>query len=462
MLRRYAEQILNLYNFVDGMMIVNADARVEYFATYRPDVNRLKEKNLIGKYLLDIYPSLTEETSSILRVLRSGKPIFNEYQVLSTYDGQNLRAVNTTLPIREGNTIVGVVDVSRYIDSEIERQDIVLKIKDADDYKPLYTIDDIVTSSMQMEMIKKRIAMIAGTDSSVLVCGETGTGKELVAQSIHTSSSRKNKRFISQNCASIPENLMESILFGTVKGSYTGAENRPGLFEMAAGGTLFLDEINSMEISMQAKLLKAIEEKQITRVGGLSPIPIDVKIVSAVNKPPMECIRDGKLREDLFYRLSVVQLLLPPLRERKSDLFFLVNHFIGQYNQKMHRKILGIDEEVENLFRSYHWPGNVRELKNIIEGAFNVTDSAFIQLRDLPEYLLSTSWAETSFKQDGAMLPNLDDPDFSMEKTLADFEISIIEKALTQTRTMSDAARKLKISKQALNYKMNKYDLYRK
>lgn len=352
--------------------------------------------------------------------------------------------------------------MSRYIDSEIERQDIVLKIKDADDYKPLYTIDDIVTSSMQMEMIKKRIAMIAGTDSSVLVCGETGTGKELVAQSIHTSSSRKNKRFISQNCASIPENLMESILFGTVKGSYTGAENRPGLFEMAAGGTLFLDEINSMEISMQAKLLKAIEEKQITRVGGLSPIPIDVKIVSAVNKPPMECIRDGKLREDLFYRLSVVQLLLPPLRERKSDLFFLVNHFIGQYNQKMHRKILGIDEEVENLFRSYHWPGNVRELKNIIEGAFNVTDSAFIQLRDLPEYLLSTSWAETSFKQDGAMLPNLDDPDFSMEKTLADFEISIIEKALTQTRTMSDAARKLKISKQALNYKMNKYDLYRK
>lgn len=462
MLRQYAEQILNLYNFVDGMMIVNADARVEYFATYRPDVNRLKEKNLIGKYLLDIYPSLTEETSSILRVLRSGKPIFNEYQVLSTYDGQNLRAVNTTLPIREGNTIVGVVDVSRYIDSEIERQDIVLKIKDADDYKPLYTIDDIVTSSMQMEMIKKRIAMIAGTDSSVLVCGETGTGKELVAQSIHTSSSRKNKRFISQNCASIPENLMESILFGTVKGSYTGAENRPGLFEMAAGGTLFLDEINSMEISMQAKLLKAIEEKQVTRVGGLSPIPIDVKIVSAVNQPPMECIRDGKLREDLFYRLSVVQLSLPPLRERQSDLFFLVNHFISKYNQKMGRKILGIDEEVENLFRSYHWPGNVRELKNIIEGAFNVTDSAFIQLRDLPEYLLSASWAETSFKQDGAMLPNLDDPDFSMEKTLADFEISIIEKALTQTRTMSDAARKLKISKQALNYKMNKYDLYRK
>ena len=310
--------------------------------------------------------------------------------MLSTYDGQNLRAVNTTLPIKEGDTIVGAVDVSRYIDSDIERQDIVLQMKEAGDVKTMYTIDDIVTSSMQMEIIKKRIPMIADTDSSVLIYGETGTGKELVAQSIHTSSKRKNRRFVSQNCASIPENLLESILFGTVKGSYTGAENRPGLFEMAAGGTLFLDEINSMETSVQAKILKAIEEKQITRVGGLSPIPIDVKIVSAINQQPMECVRTGKLREDLFYRLSVVQLSLPPLRERLNDLFFLVSHFIGQYNEKMHRKILGIDEEVENLFRRYPWPGNVRELKNIIEGAFNVTDAAFIQLKDLPEYLFTS------------------------------------------------------------------------
>ena len=178
MLRRYAEQILNLYNFIDGMMIVNADAKVEYFITYRPDVNLLKEQNLIGRYLLDIYPSLTEENSSIIRVLRTGKPIFNEYQVLSTYDGQNLRAVNTTLPIKEGDTIVGVVDVSRYIDSDIERQDIVLQIKEADDVKTMYTIDDIVTSSMQMEIIKERIGMIADTDSSVLIYGETGTGNE--------------------------------------------------------------------------------------------------------------------------------------------------------------------------------------------------------------------------------------------------------------------------------------------
>ena len=337
----------------------------------------------------------------------------------------------------------------------------MLQIKEADDVKTMYTIDDIVTSSMQMEIIKERIGMIADTDSSVLIYGETGTGKELVAQSIHTSSKRKNRRFVSQNCASIPENLLESILFGTVKGSYTGAENRPGLFEMAAGGTLFLDEINSMECSVQAKLLKAIEEKQITRVGGLSPIPIDVKIISAINQQPMECIRTGKLREDLFYRLSVVQLSLPPLRERLNDLFFLVSHFISIYNEKMHRKILGIDEEVEQLFRRYPWPGNVRELKNIIEGAFNVTNAAFIQLKDLPEYMFTAARREPDYMTSGKPVVDLNNPDFSIDKALADFEVSLIEKALAQTGTMSDAAKKLKISKQALNYKMNKYDINR-
>lgn len=459
MLRRYAEQILNLYNYIDGIMIVDAGAKVEFFTTYRPDVNLLKEKNLIGRHLLEIYPDLTEETSSILRVLKTGKPIFNEYQVLRTYDGQSIRAVNTTLPIKEGEAIVGAVDVSRYIDSDIERQDIVLQVKAAGEVKSLYTVDDIITSSRQMEVIKERIAMIADTDSSVLIYGETGTGKELVAQSIHTSSHRRNKRFVSQNCASIPENLLESILFGTVKGSYTGAENRPGLFEMAAGGTLFLDEINSMETSVQAKLLKAIEEKQITRVGGLRPIPIDVKIVSAINQQPMDCIRSGKLREDLFYRLSVVQLSLPPLRERMNDLFFLVNHFISQYNGRMHRRILGIDEEVETLFRRYPWPGNVRELKNIIEGAFNVTAGGFIQLKDLPEYLLSAASREADSVSAGLGAIDLNDPEFSLEGTLAHLEIDLIEKALAETRTMTEAAKRLKISKQALNYKMNKYGL---
>lgn len=457
MLRRYVEQILNLYNCIDGIVVVNAKGIIEYFTTYRPDVNKLKEKDLVGRHILEIYPNLTEETSSLLRVLRSGKPISNEFQELSTYDGQSINAVNTTMPIKEGEKIVGAVDFSRYVDFPYERQDITLKLKPQAEEGILYTLDDIVTSDPQMEQVKERIRLVADTDSSVLIYGETGTGKELAAQSIHTCSHRKNKRFISQNCAAIPANLLESILFGTVKGSYTGAENRPGLFELANGGTLFLDEINSMEISVQAKLLKAIEEKKVTRIGAAEPIPVQVKIVSAVNQNPIECVKEGLLREDLFFRLSVVQVTLPPLRERINDLSFMTNHFISEYNRKMNRKILGIDEVVERIFRSYNWPGNIRELKNVIEGAFNVTSAGFIQKKDLPEYLPAAEKKIESISEWGISSVDLDLPNFSLNEYMAETEKALIRRALAESGSLTEAARKLKISKQALNYKLEKY-----
>ena len=241
MLKRYAEQLLNLYNYIDGIMVANTKGEVEYFITFRPDINHLKESEILGKHILDIYPNLSEEESSILNVLKTGRPIFNQRQNLFTYKGQGINAINNTMPIKDGDTIIGAVDVSRYIDPGFEKKEIALSLKKENVKKTLYTVDDIITQSQTMELIKERISMIADTDSSVLIAGETGTGKELVAQSVHTSSKRKNEKFISQNCAAIPSNLLESILFGTVKGSYTGAENRPGLFELANGGTLFLD-----------------------------------------------------------------------------------------------------------------------------------------------------------------------------------------------------------------------------
>ena len=202
----------------------------------------------------------------------------------------------------------------------IRDRDIVISVKKNVAATNLYSVDDIITHSREMEMLKERIVMVADTDSSVLIYGETGTGKEMVAQSIHTSSKRRGHKFISQNCAAIPANLLEGILFGTVKGSYTGAENKPGLFEVANGGTLFLDEINSMEKSIQPKILKAIEEKQVTRLGGYEPIKTDVKIISAINCDPIKCVEAGKIRSDLFYRLSVVQINIPPLRARQEGL----------------------------------------------------------------------------------------------------------------------------------------------
>lgn len=210
------------------MMVTDKYGYIEYYLTYRPELNNLKEREVLGKHITDIYPGLDNNTSSIMRVLKTGIPITNEYQMLSTFKGQSIKAVNTTLPIKDNDEIIGAVDVSRYVDGPYERQSISLSMKDNVACSDLYTVDDIITESSSLIQIKDRIPMVASTDSSVLIYGETGTGKELVAQSIHTSSKRKNKPFISQNCAAIPGNLLESILFGTTKGSYTGAENKPG------------------------------------------------------------------------------------------------------------------------------------------------------------------------------------------------------------------------------------------
>lgn len=459
MLRRSVEQILSLYNYIDGIVVTDKNGYIEYFYSYRPDVNNLREEDVLGKHVLEIYPTLTEETSSILRVLRTGKHIFNEYQVLKTYKGQSITAVNTTMPLKNKDEIVGVVDVSRYIDSPYERQDILISLKEVSDRTNLYTLDDILTKSKSMELVKEKIKMIADTDSSVLIYGETGTGKELVAQAIHTASNRRNKRFISQNCAAIPGTLLESVLFGTTKGSYTGAENKPGLFEMANGGTLFLDEINSMEIGVQAKILKAIEEKKVTRIGGYEPISTNIKIVSALNENPMTCIAEKRLREDLFYRISIVQLNIPPLRDRINDLSFLISQFIEANNDKMNRKVIGIDENVTNVFKRYNWPGNVRELKNVIEGAFNLTDLRVIEKKDLPEYLVQNVERNADNQAKSHRIVKFNKGEFSLEKELGTYEKSLIIQALDQSKNFVDAAELLGITKQALNYKMGKFKI---
>ena len=460
MLRKYVEQILSLYNYIDGLMITDEKGKIEYYMTYRPDLVSLREKDLIGKNLLEIYPDLTEETSSIMRVLKTGKPIFNEEQELRSYKGEILHVVNTTMPIMEEGRIIGAIDVSRYMDPAYGRQNISISLKDSKEPKNLYTVDDIIGNSDSMAVLKEKIPMIAATDSSVLIYGETGTGKELVAQSIHTSSRRKNKHFVSQNCAAIPSNLLEGILFGTVKGSYTGAENKLGLFEIANGGTLFLDEINSMDIGLQSKILKAIEEKQVMRVGGYEPIATDIKIISAVNENPLTCVQEGKLREDLFYRLSVVQLNVPPLRERYEDLLLLTSYFIDEYNRQMKKDILGLDEEAEAILKAYTWPGNVRELRNVIEGAFNVASGRFIRRMDLPEYLLK----RISGKPDQILDPSAVSvtkigSGFSLDKEVEEFEKTIILQALDHSKNYTEAAELLGISKQSLNYKMKKYSL---
>lgn len=453
MIQNYIKQLLSLYNYIDAIVMVNDKGLIEYSDNFRPDINNVYSEEIVGRYIWDVYPGLNIKNSSLLQVLKDGRAILNEPQQLINFKGVEVKAVNSTFPIKSGNKIIGAVEVSVYVEPEKQRTDITLRLRERNEKKiNSYDIDDIITTDDKMERIKKKILKISKTDSHVLIYGNTGTGKELIAQSIHRSSNRGSKPFISQNCAAIPHTLLESILFGTVKGSYTGAENRKGLFEAADGGTLFLDEINSMEMSMQAKLLKAIENQEIRRVGSTEVIKVNVRIVSAVNEPPLRSIIENRLREDLFYRIGVVQITLPDLKDRKDDIGLLSDYFIKNYNKRMGRKIQGISDAVRKVFKNYSWPGNVRELKNIIESAFNLTNENIIDIEDLPDYMFSGN-------QENHLEPEIILGEESLSEMVDKYERQIIEHAIKNSETITEAAKMLKISRQNLNYKLIKYDI---
>lgn len=445
-------EILNLYNFFDSVIITDEKGVIKYYTNMRADVYWPDAKNITGMHILELHPELTEETSSIMRVLKTGEPIFNQLESFYSSSGQVGTNIYCTLPLMKDDKIVGAVDFARVI-GEKERKNIV--IKGSGDKERYYSVNDIISNTPEMIRIKDMISQVAQTDSSVLIYGETGTGKEMIAQAIHTSSNRNKKRFVVQNCAAIPATLLEGILFGTVKGSFTGAEDHAGLFEIANGGTLFLDEINSMDLAMQAKLLRAIEEKKIWRVGGSKAINIDVKIISALNQDPIECVKNNLLRQDLFYRLNVVQFYLPPLRERRKDIELLTNHFIFKYNLKMNKQIHGIDNEVRKLFGEYYWPGNIRELQNVIEGAFNTAGFKLIRMENMPQYLIRSY----ENQKDTFISERLPDEGIDLKGVLAEYEKKILKIAIGDSKTIAEAARKLNISKQDLNYKIKKYNL---
>lgn len=455
---KYIEQILNIYNHVDTIILTDDKGYITYFITYRPDVNPHRPKNMVGKHMLEAFKTLTEETSSVMRVIKTGEPILNEIQEFP-YDSYVVRSINTTMPIKENGKLVGVANMIRYLDGPFKRNEIVIDMKEKKDFGIRYHIDDIEGCSESIFYLKQKIRMVSETDSAVLIYGETGVGKELVAQSIHGLSSRRNNRFVSQNCAAIPESLLESIIFGTVKGAYTGAENRPGLFEISKGGTLFLDEINSMEITLQAKILRAIEDNEVTRIGSNTPIKTDVRIISALNENPMDCIKNKKLRRDLFYRLSTVEIDIDPLRKRKEDISYMTDYYINYFNKRMNRAIIGIDEDVEKIFSRYEWPGNVRELRNVLEGAFNIATSRKIKKKYLPNYLLQEFDVEGIEMADEHIIRWSNGEDFNLDEAIKEYERNIIISALHNSRNLSEAAKKLGISRQNLNYKLNKHSL---
>ncbi len=312
--------------------------------------------------------------------------------------------------------------------------------------------NEMVGTSPPMLEIYKLIGTISSTDSTVLIMGESGTGKELVARAIHRASPRRDRAFVSINCSAFPETLLESELFGYVKGAFTGAAgNKKGLFEAASSGTMFLDEIGEMSPAMQVKLLRALQEKRIRRVGGTEEIQIDVRVIAATNRELAKEIEAGNFREDLYYRLAVIPIAIPPLRDRKSDILPLVRHFISKYNRKLDRNVRGITEDALRCFEQYRWPGNVRELENVIERGVTLESSDFIQKVRLPEHI-----QRGGFLRDSAAMPFFTaDGGLDLETYLRDLERQIIEQALTladgnQTR----AAEILRLSYRSLRHRI--------
>lgn len=309
---------------------------------------------------------------------------------------------------------------------------------------------DIIGASRSLKDILYMCDKASNSTSTVLIRGESGTGKELIAKAIHNNSDRKDNAFVRVNCAAIPENLLESELFGYEKGAFTGAiKSKPGKFAIADKGTIFLDEIGDMPVSMQVKLLRVLQEREIESLGGLQPQKIDVRVIAATNKNLEEMIKDGTFREDLYYRLNVLSLSLPPLRKRKDDIGLLAEHFISKLNSKLGKNIKGMDNECLTLLQEYSWPGNIRELENIIERAMNLCDGDFITSNDLPSYLNKVSSSSKSLINlvGNEVLP------------FEEYEKQIIQLAMEKYKSFNKAGKALGLTHRTVSLKCKKYNI---
>jgi len=320
-----------------------------------------------------------------------------------------------------------------------------------------YQLENIVGESDTMKQIAKRVLKVAKSEANVIIFGESGTGKELIARSIHRYSPRKNKPFIPLDCVALPTTLLESELFGFEKGAFTGAiKLKPGVFELAEEGTLFLDEISELDPHLQAKLLRVLQERQFRRIGGEKLIKVDVRIISATNRNPERAVKEKRLREDLYYRLNVVPIYLPPLRDRREDIPHLVHHFIKKYNPFCSIDVRGISNEAMHCIKEYLWPGNVRELENVVHRAMSLTDRNTIGLHDLPDDV-----QESKAELTDEMLHNLKYRE-AKDKCLEQFGKRYVSKLLEKYQgNISKVARAAGISRKTLYRMLENYGIDR-
>lgn len=465
----YMEWLLGIVNV--GVHLVDKNGTTVFFNEKMAEIDGLRRDDVLGQSVFQLFPSLTNENSTLIRALRTGQKTVDQVQTYMNMRGKQITSINSTYPLFKNSAIIGAVELAEDITRIVQLNDHVLDLREqlyhtAREKKrsrndTQYHFGDLIGENERFIHALARAKRAARTHSPVLICGLTGTGKELIAQSIHNASIRRDQPFIAQNCAAVPRELMEGLLFGTTKGAFTGAIDRPGIFEQADGGTLFLDEINSLDVALQAKLLRVLQDGRVRRIGGAAEKQVNVRIIAAMNAEPHEVIRNGTIRPDLFFRLNVVSIDLPPLSLRMDDLPILVRHFIEKFNTSFALHVHDAAPDVYAALARHTWPGNIRELRHAIESAFNMLEEneSMIELRHLPPLFHQALYEESI---SSARLPEAPLPDApcNLPDLLEQTERDLIASALARyDGNISRTADSLGLKRQALQYKLKKFNL---
>ena len=434
------EQNVILDSISEGVFTVNLDWRITSFNRAAEEITGIKRQEAVGKRCKDVLRADVCETDCTLaETMQTGKPIMNKaVHIIDANGKRRAITISTALLKDEAGKVIGGVETFRDM-SMIEQL--------RKEIEGRYSCEDIISQSHKMQNLFAILPNIAESNTTILIEGESGTGKELFARAIHNLSFRKDKPFIAVNCGALPDTLLESELFGYKAGAFTDAKkDKPGGFALAQGGTIFLDEIGDISASVQVKLLRVLQDKTYEPVGGISPVKADVRIITATNKKLDELIKEDAFRDDLYYRINVMKLELPPLRDRKEDIPLLVDFFIGRFNQLHNKNICCVTNEVTAALLAYDYPGNVRELENIIEHCFVLCEGEIIEAKHLPSTVRPDLKTKTA--QDSELT------------TIKQMEIILITQALRRNKGNKTAsAKQLGIDKSTLFRKMKAYDI---
>lgn len=452
-------------NIHESVFVTDEADKVIIYNHETEKIEGMKREDVLGKTELEVYtsPEYFFYKEVVCKVKKTGKPVIEQPYQYALPNGRKINMIFSTFPFAHEGKIAAVYTIARnmnqiadFLATTLEMQKKFMKEEKSHLVGAKYFLEDIVGDNHKITETVSLARKIASNCSPVLIVGDTGTGKELFAHGIHNASLYSEGPLVPVNCAAIPETLLESILLGTVKGAFTGAVESPGLFEQAEGGTIFLDEINSMPAQLQAKLLRVLQDKVVRRIGSKEEIPVNCRIISAINKDPFAAVNEKLIRSDLFYRLAAVTINIPPLRERKDDIKIFALHFIEKFNIKFGLFIKVISDDLINVLQQYNWPGNVRELENVIEGAMNLVKigEETLEPDHLPEYykrrLLKAGENTASINIEGGTL----------NSALLEIEIKKIQDTLRKNKgNISKTAQELGISRQNLHYKIRTFGI---